>query len=248
MDHLPPIVGHQGTPLTVPCVCDPSSFDALQWEAFPTRKGFHLISQDGFPLFILKANRSRLNSQELAEIAQAWLFFGLMIEVLKVSGISVDAEDFVKREGEDNYITMTALPSYLSEWERKENLLPKQTRKAHFRRQQHILIISTMFRLHQMCDRYRHSFLFSSFDRPDRYMVTLPLSIEMSIAILGETLDRGSRKAYGNLDHTPFEPMLQDQILIDELKARGWCPSEISLFLQGLDDTSAFFASQRDKG
>jgi len=79
-------------------------------------------------------------------------------------------------------------------------------------------------------------------------MVTLPLSIEMSIAILGETLDRGSRKAYGNLDRTPFQPMLQDQILIDELKARGWCPSEISLFLQGLDDTSAFFASQRDKG
>ena len=245
MDHLPLVVGSAVPPLEVPCVCDPRSFDGLHFEDFPSRKGFRLISQDAFPKFILKADGSRLNVQALAEITQAWLFFGLLIAVFKVSGVAINPIDFLKHEGDGSRITMRALPGYLSEWEQKESLLSAQERKAHFRRQQQMMVISTFFRLHQMTGQYWQDGLLSLSGVPkEHYKVTLPLSIEISITILGETLDRASRRVFGNLNRMSSGVHLQDRDLINELRFRAWCPSEVSLVMERLDDTSAFFASQ----
>ena len=127
-------------------MCDPSYFDGMEFETFPLRKGFALVAHDDeLPKFILHADGSRLTPEALAPIAQAWLFFGLIVEVLKVSGVSVDVKDLIQCEGEHTYVTMEAFSKYFSEWEEKERILSKKERKMHFRRQQHMIMIAMCF-------------------------------------------------------------------------------------------------------
>ncbi|KAL8790024.1 MAG: hypothetical protein Q9195_006573 [Heterodermia aff. obscurata] len=246
MDHLPRIWGH-GSPLRVPCVCDPDSFDGEEFETFPTRRGFHLVWQHDHPKILLNADGSQLTSTAFSEIIQAWLFFGLLLEVLKVSGVSVNAEDFVYGDGHDRYITTEALPRYLSEWEQKERKISVDDRKRHSEKQQHMIMMSIQFRLQQISGQWWEDAPLHWVDRPEEsYEVVLPLPLQMSIAVLCETLNRASRR-FGNVERRAIEHMLRNNTLVDELKARAWCPSEISFVLQGLSDTSAFFASRLER-
>ncbi|KAL6718132.1 hypothetical protein ACLMJK_004219 [Lecanora helva] len=248
MDHLPQVLGRKGSLTRVPYVCDAMCFDGLEFESFPVRKGFNLVMQHEWPKFILHADGSRLSQGLLAEIAQAWLFFGLLIEVLKVSDIHVTAEDFIQVEGCDRFIDTRSLPNYLSEWERKELLLPEKSRKTHFRRQQQMIMISNQFRLHQISGQWWQDSLLQWVERPkESYIIALPLELQMSLTILCDTLDRASRRARGILKSDSSEPMLQNQFLINEFRARSWCPSEIAFVLQNLDDSSSCFVSQLDR-
>ncbi|CAF9933677.1 MAG: hypothetical protein HETSPECPRED_008740 [Heterodermia speciosa] len=181
------------------------------------------------------------------EIIQAWLFFGLLIEVLKVSGVSVNARDFVHGDYPDKYITTEALPRYLSEWEQKARKMPEHVRKGQSVKQQDILMLSIQFRLQQISGQWWEDAPLHWVDRPEEsYEMALPLPLQMSIAVLCETLDRAGRR-FGNVERRPIEHMLRNNSLVDELKARAWCPSEISFVLQGLSDTSAFFASRLER-
>ena len=250
MDHLP-VLGNAVQSLRVPCVCDPTYFDGLEFETFPLRKGFRLIyltPQDTeWPKFVLNTDGSRLTPEALAPLLQAWLFFGLLVEVLKVSGVSADIHEFVQREGSDIYVITKALPKYLSQWEYNESLLSNTDRKKHFQRQQKMMEMAMYFRLHQLSGDWWQESLLHWVERPkDSYFVTLPLPIEISIVILGETLDRASRRARGYQDILTGTGSL-NKCLIDRLKACAWCPSEISLLQEGLDNTSAFFASRLDR-
>jgi hypothetical protein len=249
MDHLPRVVGAIAPLTKVPCVCDPHSFDGNAFETFPTRKGYRLIVQDGFPKFILNADGSRLTSEQLASIAQAWLFFGLLTEVLKISGTLLDPEDFIQREGTNVYITTGLLPHYLERWVRAESALPMKTRQAHFRRQQATIILAMCFRFHQISDQWIHDGdVWSFYEQPaERYKMTLPLPTELSFCILESALDRASRRAYG-IAHDREEASFLCKGLIEDLHRGGWCPSEKSLILQLFGDTSAFFASRLDRG
>ena len=250
MDHLPPL-SNGAQLLRVPCVCDPTYFDGMEFETFPLRKGFRLIyphpEDVEFPEFILNSDGSRLTPKDLTPVLQAWLFFGLIIEVLKVSGVSVDIQEFIQREGSDIYVTTKALPRYLAEWERNESSLSMTDRKKHYRRQQKIMMTATCFRLHQLSGQWWEESLVFWVERPEEsYTSTLPFSIEISIVILGETLDRASRRARGLQNLSVISGPLKKS-LIDQIKACAWCPSEMSLLQEGLDDTSAFFASRLDR-
>ena len=255
MDHLPQVIGHRASPPRVPCVCDPRSFDGMTFETFPLRKGFRVIPHDAlvppdeqWPQFILNADGSRLSSDSLAEFVQGWLFFGLLIEVLKVSGVSVDIRDFEQHEGEETFVTTKALSRYITEWEQKEVSLSEKDRKVHFRRQQQMLMISTSFRLHQISGHWwENDLIFWVEHSKERYVMDIPLPIEISIIILNETLDRASRRAFGLPDQANTVWSLSPS-LINYLKISGWCPSEISLAQEGLNDTSGAFSGQLSRG
>ena len=227
----------------------------MNFEAFPLRKGFRVIPHttlvppdEQWPHFVLNADGSRLHSESLAELVQLWLFFGLLIEVLKVSGVSVNLEDFQQHEGEEIFVTTRALPRYISEWEQKEALLSEKDRKMHFRRQQQMLMISISFRLHQISGHWwEDDLMFWVEQSKERYVMDIPLPIEMSIIILSETLDRASRRAFGRPDQVDTDWSLSPS-LINHLKISGWCPSEISLAQEGLNDTSGAFAGQLSRG
>lgn len=172
------------------------------------------------------------------------VFFGLLIEVHKISDVFVDTAEFIQLEGEDIYITTKALAKNLSEWEQNEKILSKHDREAHFRRQQSMIMIAIQFRLQQISGQWWEDTPLHWVDRPEEsHAVALPLPFQMSIAILGETLERASRRALGSLKRSSMEPMVQNDTLTYELNTRAWCPSEISFVLEGPNDTSAFFAS-----
>lgn len=229
-------------------MCDPSYFDGIDFETFPLRKGFTLAPRDDeWPRFILHADGSRLTPEALAPIAQAWLFFGLIIEVLKVSGVSVDIKDLIQCEGEHTHITMRALPKYFVEWEEKERLLSKKDRKMHFRRQQHLITIAMCFQTHQLSGQWLGDSLYWGGRPKESYVVALPFAIEMSIVILTETLDRANRRAFGNLGRMIAGAFENPRLIHYLNEACAWCPSEVSLARQSMDDTLALFASRLDR-
>lgn len=247
MDHLPEVVGAI-TPNRVPCVCDPHFFDGGTFETFPERKGYRLIEHDSYTKFILNADGSRLTPEQLASIAQAWLFFGFLTETLKVGHVLIDPEDFVQRDGTAVYITTRRLPYYLDLLEQAGSLLPTKAYKPLFRRQSDMMTHALVFRFHQFSDHWIHDTdYWRAFTKlpAEAYKVTLPLAIELSICVLQETLDRSSRRAFG-INHSSGGDYLCKG-LVEGLPRGGWCPSEISLILHGFDDTSAFFASRLER-
>lgn len=246
MNQLPVVVGATGQPLEVPCVCDPWYFDGLQYEKFPIRKGFKLVEHSsGYSRYIFNADATRLSPEAFAKLIQAWLFFGLLIEVSKVSGVVIDVADFIEHKGQGKYITTKFLPDYLSQWEQKERTLPRKECKSRFRRQSYMIEHSMFFREHQISGRVMADDLHGKCS--EGYQVSLPLPIEMSIILLEETLDLASRKTYGiNLSLGPT-PMSLSPRLITNLNSTGWCPSEVSLITRKYDDSSIIFASQVER-
>ena len=246
MDQLPAVVGATGQPLEVPCVCDPWYFDGLQFETFPARKGFKFVEHSsGYSKYIFNADGTKLSPEAFAKMIQAWLFFGLLVEVLKVSAVLINVEDFIEHKGQEKLVTTKFLPDYLSRWEQKERTLPRKDCKAHFRRQQYMIGHSMFFREHQVSGRVVLEDLHGKYS--ESYQVSLPLPIEMSIVLLEETLDLASRKIYGidlalGSGNTFLSPSL-----ITNLNSSGWCPSEVSLIMRGYDDTSIVFASQVER-
>lgn len=105
-----------------------------------------------------------------------------------------------------------------------------------------MILMAMQFRLQNISGQWWEDAPVHWVDRPEEsYEMALPLPLQMSIAILCETLDRASRKV-GGAEPSVIEPMLQNNTLTDRLISYGWCPSEISFVLQGLNDTSTFFA------
>ncbi|KAL8793020.1 MAG: hypothetical protein Q9195_004424 [Heterodermia aff. obscurata] len=247
MDHLPTVVGTTAQPFLVPLLCDPHSFDGGSFDDFPTRRGYQLVLQDGFPKFILNADGSRLNSKQLANIAQAWLFFGLLAKVSEISGISIDVNDFIHQDGSQWYVSTRSLSLYLDRWESGEPLLDSRTRKEQFREQQRIIILAVVFRHHQISDNWFHdgdSWRTIIPPLAERYKLTLPLSVEVSFCVLENTLDRASRRRRFGNKPCPINAGLHCKGLIERLHEDGWCPSETSLILHMFEDTSTFFASR----
>ncbi len=157
MEHLPRVVGSSSPLFRTPCVCDPHSFGSSTFEAYPESKGYKLIKLDSFAKFILNSNGSRLSSEQLADISQAWPFFGLVTEMLKLGGVSIDPEDFIERDGDSTiHLSTKRLPHYLGLLEQTEALLPTITRKSIYRRQQDLIMKALCFRFHQISDHWVH--------------------------------------------------------------------------------------------
>src|SRR5271170_3326081 len=105
MDHLPL---SEGTHIEIPYVVkEHHAYDGLGFSDFEERLepknprfpkvGYNPIDED-----------SKL---------QAHLFFGLVIEVLRVPGVIVDAQDFIRKTRDGgSVITTSRLPSYLWLW------------------------------------------------------------------------------------------------------------------------------------
>ena len=75
-------------------MCDPWYLDVLQYDKFPAGKGSKLVEHSSaYSKYIFNADATKLSPEAFAKIMQAWLFFGLMIEVLKISGVMINVED-----------------------------------------------------------------------------------------------------------------------------------------------------------
>jgi len=111
MDHL--ILPKGAEPyITVPYRCT-EHYDDGDFLTYPERKGWtreHLLGKENF------GGRS---SAEVEAFFQTWLYFGCLLEILKVAGVQTKAQDFIDDGDELPVVTTKKLPHMLRKWKRR---------------------------------------------------------------------------------------------------------------------------------
>jgi ankyrin repeat protein len=116
--------------MEVPYLCEHGEYDNKGFSGFPERMGWkHYESNNA--LHLVPADSVEKSPEEHASVLQAWLFFGMLTEVLGISGVEVKAEDFIREKGGRLLITTARLPAYLSQWAEKEKAFPAIIQKEH---------------------------------------------------------------------------------------------------------------------
>ncbi|KAH8703260.1 hypothetical protein BGW36DRAFT_333941 [Talaromyces proteolyticus] len=120
MDHLPLPEGAKHfivAPYEAP---EKEWYDGLGFLDFPERRGWSEKQ-------LLDANNAGVDAQgllkrsdplKIEQFFQTWLFFGLVIDVLAIGGITVTTEDFLKPKGlqKARIVDTTKLPALLTQW------------------------------------------------------------------------------------------------------------------------------------
>ena len=173
-------------------------------------------------------NIANLDGWEMESLAQEWLYFGLLSEILAVSGVLLQLKDFIST-GQFNQpiITTALLLQYLRKWVDAENDIDHSVRREHAQRVNNLLdeakvVIARLYR------------------KGSDYQPMGPAGCV--IIILCETLQYAANWIYEDLTDRenvwypskwPGRRMLAD----------GWCPNRISMLQQQLTTSGVYFAS-----
>lgn len=238
MEHLPQVTDAAFPPLQIPYVCSHLPFDRKGLADFPKRIGWQ--SFDNTSSF-RPANSGR-TEEEVSTLLQSWLYFGLLNEVLSVSGVLVKIDDFVRETEQGQRVIMTAaLPGYLDEWERRERLLNEETQREHLRKVVTIL---------SQANEAVNSNLGMSIPFDESF--TPPRDIELSIMVLGETLTNAAAEIWpfwvdfvepGEFGLRSHFGRWQSPITMTRMIQNSWCPSDVALLHQTLDQTGLYITS-----
>ena len=237
MDHLPEIQASAHTPPSIPCLCNPHSYDRLGITDFPSRAGWEINRTQG-PILVDKI-RGEIGSS--GALVQVWLYFGMLYDVSQIGGIVFDLQDFVRSDDEGELCVTTAcLRGYL------DRLAIHAERFSERERMQKQQLVKN-------CLRTVFGFFDLYWDAPvqfDRWRVSSVLSLDtlMSIMILGETFKNAAAQIWPLPAGVP-SPMRQvynfrpQNPLQERLHERGWCPNEGVMLFKELDSTGLHLAS-----
>ena len=177
---------------------------------------------------VILGNLSGLNGWEMESLAQEWLYFGLLSEILRIPGVVLQLGDFISTGHFDQPIITTALLlQYLQRWADSEKDNDHNFRVEHARQVNNLLneakvVINRLYR------------------RGSEYEPMGPGGC--IIIILCETLQYAANWIYESLTDRdniwypskwPSRRMLMD----------GWCPNRISMLQQLLTTSGMYFAS-----
>ena len=238
MDHLPKVEQPfpQETYNLVPCLCCDLEYDAnpLGYEGFS-----HFPSRWGYTLGSLEhGDLGGRHIDDAAGFLQAWLFFGLLTEVLGGIGVPFRQSDFL-REGNGGapIITTEPLPLYLWYWLAAHTHSGRDVVRAHERHVQSCLrlsntILQAITKLHIKSNRN----VFTC----KRYTQ----AVILSLIICGETLNK-ARDWIGN---TRIKPALRWHFppLSLALLDAGWCTGQIPELLKERDSSTLLYLSRLD--
>jgi hypothetical protein len=73
---------------------------------FPERKKFDIQA-------LKRAEFQSGQWEEILSFLQGWAFFGMLIDILERSGVSIKSEDFICERGGQQFISTQLLPYYL---------------------------------------------------------------------------------------------------------------------------------------
>jgi hypothetical protein len=261
MDHLPEPSPGSGRPIVVPCLCDPDYYDGLGFDEFPVRKGW-VLDRKEYGTSLSRSDGAASSPTETSMILQAWLFFGVLVEAFRAVNIAVDPHEFVQVGREGRFIATHQLPTYLSQWVAKTQTLDEKLRKKQFQNASEILQKALYFSTANFTETP-----IVRFDN-ETGKSRAGLAIELSILVLGETLEHTAY--YARMGHHRFEKRqsefesimsLDPQYEMSDIDVAvslrrqmlesGWCPSSISMLSLTLGNTGIYFASrlrQRARG
>ncbi|KAK7423425.1 hypothetical protein QQZ08_009103 [Neonectria magnoliae] len=166
MEHLPR-VGNPVYDIEVPCLCEEAEpYDGFDFATFPSRKGLDLqLYPKPTP-----SGHEKKPAHEAAAILQAWLFFGMLAEVM---GIPINPDDFrrVDPRSEKQFITTALLNNYLERW--VSAVTNDQSREDKFDKAA------------QCLQRVAH---FVNLDPENKTLLLLPAEVLLSIRLVAERL------------------------------------------------------------
>jgi hypothetical protein len=217
MDHLPHLI----SPVAVPyLVLSHHSYDSLGFLEFPSRIHTSVYPPD---------NNHHLSYLSLV---QSHLFFGFLLEVLRIPGVVVTVEDFIERRGEEVVVTTRNLPVFLWYWALRVRKQEREEREMDRHALYEILEAGG--------NRYRHTLHRMTDDNDSLQQQNSFFPILLSIAILGETLSQ----TFSHLYHHPLSPTWPIcPLLTSHLLQSGYCPYEITLLSHhlGLGNTGLYY-------
>lgn len=101
-------------PIKIPYVCT-DEYDNQNFFSYPQRKGWDK------ELAVFDSEFQNKTFQEVQSLLQTWLYFGMLCEVLGVSGVKVDINDFIdERASGERFVSTIALPRSLRLWKTSE--------------------------------------------------------------------------------------------------------------------------------
>jgi hypothetical protein len=217
MDHVPAVAREiEQVPYAAGEVFDNESFFG-----FPRRRGWDKV--------LKSHDYTNVDVGGFASFLQAWLFFGLLAEIL--TGVKLNTADFIRKSSHGRqYITTEKLKWYLQQWRDGTKDIPRKEQSQR------------MIRMELALDEART--LVSQFcsvkDADDKSVWPIDPLISLSFMILGETLSHAKTKVLGmsgsNL-HGWQDNIKggwgKSKVLLQRMKQRGWCPNSVHM-LQGL--------------
>ncbi|KAF3390837.1 hypothetical protein DPV78_010905 [Talaromyces pinophilus] len=194
--------------------------------SFPERHGWDLSD-------IIQRN-FRQNGVEdplrAASFLQAWLFFGLMSEVLKTNVLT---GDFIQEIDDQKFITTKSLQKYIDNWQDEINSLSDTAKEER------LLCIIQLFK---EADTY---FKVATQSPPGEAPSPLPPEVQLSLSILHATLFHATMHIFRKeedpspLNNNEFVIGFPVEFIETLLQDQGWCPSDIELLkMGGLGSTS----------
>ena len=206
------------------------------FDGYPARCGWkeeHIEGKDSF------GGRSET---EIAAFFQSWLYFGCAIEVLAISGVTVQQSDLLD---EDRLFVCThKLPFLLRQWKYRMGKIANKNHPTQIRWAMKTALILRKVSdfVDAYCLPYHGPRITSTTQRSRNTTSPLPEKVWMSIIALGQTLGEATVRFYdirstGN--HWGASPMLKRRML-----SKGWCPMDVERSLTDLGIDGCYYLSK----
>ncbi|KAI5839389.1 hypothetical protein DFP73DRAFT_634592 [Morchella snyderi] len=229
--HIPELVGPSYPRPEIPCLCEVEDYDKRGMIGFPARTGWTIDDKKG----PVRLDGTETPPERVARFLQTWLFFGMLHDILLISGVDVDLKIFIQYHGIDPFITTAPLRQLLADMlGRGED----RTRAAYKEFE--------MSKVFSAVQGFFHGFMDSVPPTQWRIRDVLPLDTAMSILILSESLLNAAIITL----RAPRESVLRNVAffhtnnpLEERMLNRGWCISTVKMLHDSLDHTGLYTAS-----
>ena len=235
MDHLPEIKGPAYPAPNVPCLCQPQDYDGQGIVGFVERVGWKIDREKGPEC--VDAKKSQICSS--GALLQAWLYFGMLHDVLQISGLKFDLSEHVRIVEGKSLVTSDPLKTHLDRLMENAPALPQDERQDRRRVVRGCLkTVLGMLELHWNQEYAMGMWRIEDF---------LSLEILVSLEILAETFKDTLREIWRIKSGSQPLSEIYSRHLQNPLKPRliknGWCPNEAALLCNSLDTTGVHLAS-----
>ena len=164
---------------------------------------------------------------------QAWLFFGTLDEVFKVVGVSVNQQDFVRLQDQDEILTTIMLESYIDRWSlRERSALPETSRAKRADEIRSIIDHQTI-----LCDAHDHKEIFCG-----------PFNVCFSASVLCLSLRFAWHEIYtpsvSLISSTDQTYHLESKYLRAKFLEAGWCVNKVESISKSWPLTLQYFTLQ----
>jgi hypothetical protein len=217
-------------------------YDGRGFHQYPERMGWNRVSHNGM-YYLLRGDDLEEDEEFDKAFHQAWLFVALLVEVLRSYDVVVNFSNFLRREGDETYITTEHLQSYLDEMVYRDKQFDLEGRRTRLAEVLTILEMAANFAACVASAGGLHSWSLSD-------------EIALSVLLLGQCLQNAVRFMAEDLvnEDDPNLPegmvvafkgfkSMNSKLLKERLDQAGWCKSDIRLLEAHLDVENLYYAS-----